>query len=36
MHECRYCHYRFESAEDLRRHLDEGRGCPEMDESGLP
>lgn len=29
LHECPTCHYRFESSEDLRRHLEEGRGCPE-------
>lgn len=35
MHKCPYCGYRFEDAESLTRHLDEGRGCPEMDESDL-
>ena len=29
MHECPLCHYKFEDAESLRRHLEEGRGCPE-------
>ena len=32
MHECQHCHYRFEDAESLRRHLEEGSGCPEQDE----
>lgn len=27
LHECPYCHYKFETREDLNRHLDEG--CPE-------
>jgi hypothetical protein len=30
LHECPHCHFRFETAEDLRKHLEEGRGCPEM------
>lgn len=29
MHECPTCHFRFEDAESLRRHTEEGRGCPE-------
>lgn len=29
MHECSHCHYRFEDAESLTRHLEEGRGCPD-------
>lgn len=29
LHECPHCHYRFEDAESLRRHLDEGGGCPD-------
>lgn len=31
MHECPHCHYRFEDPESLDRHLNEGRGCPELD-----
>ena len=31
MHECPHCHYRFEDAQSLRRHLEEGGGCPEQD-----
>lgn len=30
VHECPYCHYRFEDAESLRRHREEGGGCPEQ------
>lgn len=30
LHECPHCHYRFEDAESLERHLNEGSGCPEM------
>jgi uncharacterized C2H2 Zn-finger protein len=26
---CPFCGYKFETAEDLRRHLEEGRGCPD-------
>lgn len=29
LHECPYCHYRFEDRESLTAHLTEGRGCPE-------
>ncbi|HEY5785842.1 MAG TPA: C2H2-type zinc finger protein [Microlunatus sp.] len=29
LHECPHCHFRFEDAESLRRHLEEGDGCPE-------
>jgi hypothetical protein len=29
LNECPHCHYRFEDAESLRRHLDESQGCPE-------
>lgn len=32
---CRYCGYKFETAEDLDRHLNEGRGCPEMDRESF-
>lgn len=32
MNECPTCHYRFEDAESLRRHREEGQGCPEEDE----
>jgi len=29
LHECPHCHYRFEDAESLDRHLNEDGGCPE-------
>lgn len=29
MHKCPHCKYSFPDAESLRRHLEEGRGCPE-------
>lgn len=32
MHECPYCRYRFEDAQSLDRHLNEGRGCPAQDD----
>lgn len=32
MHECPHCHYRFEDAESLLRHLNEGNGCPESED----
>jgi hypothetical protein len=32
MHECPHCRFRFEDAESLRRHLEEGRGCPSLDD----
>lgn len=32
MHECPSCGYRFEDAEALRRHVEEGGGCPEADD----
>lgn len=28
MHKCEECGYRFEDAESLRRHQEEGNGCP--------
>jgi len=28
---CGSCQYKFEDAEALRRHQEEGRGCPEED-----
>jgi hypothetical protein len=31
MNKCPHCGYRFETAEALHRHLEEGRGCPELD-----
>lgn len=31
LHECPHCHYRFEDATSLGRHLNEGNGCPEAD-----
>lgn len=31
MHRCPHCDYSFPDAESLRRHLEEGRGCPEQD-----
>lgn len=27
---CPHCKYRFEDAEALRRHLEEGDGCPQL------
>ena len=32
LHECPTCHYRFETAEDLDAHLEDG-GCPEAESS---
>jgi uncharacterized C2H2 Zn-finger protein len=32
MHKCPHCGYRFEDAESLDRHLNEGQGCPELQE----
>lgn len=32
MHECPHCLFRFEDGESLRRHLEEGRGCPSRDD----
>lgn len=32
MHKCPYCDYRFEDPQSLRRHLEEGQGCPKMEE----
>lgn len=32
MHKCRHCKYRFEDAESLIRHLEDGRGCPDYDD----
>lgn len=29
LHECPHCHYKFEDAESLNRHLNEGGGCPD-------
>jgi hypothetical protein len=29
LHECPDCHYRFEDAEALDRHVNEDAGCPE-------
>jgi hypothetical protein len=29
LHQCPYCHYRFEDRESLERHLEEDGGCPE-------
>ena len=29
LHECPYCHYKFEDKDALVRHVYEGRGCPE-------
>jgi hypothetical protein len=34
LHQCPYCHYRFEDAESLNLHL-EGRGCPESDPESV-
>lgn len=36
MHKCPHCKYRFEDAESLRRHLEEGMGCPELHDQQLP
>jgi len=36
MNRCITCGYRFESAEALRRHREEGRGCPEDGGSLVP
>jgi predicted Zn-ribbon and HTH transcriptional regulator len=33
MNKCEHCGYRFEDAESLRRHLEEGSGCPELGDA---
>lgn len=32
LHECPHCHFKFENAEDLERHLNEGSGCPALSD----